>query len=233
MTKLGIDVTKRYQRLFELTGVPYLVSDILAENYRPLECLFIYCGGIWTSYVPKSVIERTLDEGVEFFSDAEKFGAYDADFGRYREKSEELFKRILAMSEITKKDAEKYLAEVAENHRYYIKTEFFFVDRAFEKSQSNQTIKNNLKELEGLKNTAREYLNKIFFGSEGYLNRFLVKLSGIFGVDFDELSCYSIEEVLDLFDGKTVSAAAIFLAAKSIYTGKRRSKGRMFDWRRG
>jgi len=193
-----------YQKLFEVKGLPYLFSDILSESYKPLEFLFIYQDRIWKSYLPKSVVERTLEEGSLFFSNVDEFKEYRKNYSEWRESSKKNFTHIIEKTAISKEDAALFLSEMAQNHHYYIKTEFFFVDRAFEKSGMSSIIKNNLEELGKIKNIAREYLNTIFFGDKGYLNQFLRCLEGQFKIKADDLNLLSREEILELFDDKRV-----------------------------
>lgn len=204
-----MDSRFNYQKLFEVKGLPFLFSDILSESYKPLEFLFMYQNGIWKSYLPKLVVERTLEEGSSFFSDADRFKEYRENYAEWRESSQKNFTHIIEKTEISKEDATLFLREIAENHHYYIKTEFFFVDRAFERSGTSPVIKNNLEELGRIKNTAREYLNKIFFGDKGYLNQFLKCLEKRFKIKIEDLNLLSRKEILELFEDKRVSQSVL------------------------
>ena len=55
--------TTDYQRLFRVISgdVNFLASDIFAVHYKTLKCFLIVKDGAWTSYIPKSVAEKTLD----------------------------------------------------------------------------------------------------------------------------------------------------------------------------
>jgi len=204
-----IDSSKDYQRLFQVGMMPYLMSDILAFNYRLLDCLFLFDGSTWISYLPSEVIERTMAEGVELFVSDKTYDGYKREFGRYRRETPAFFERVLAESEILKQDAIKFLEAIADNHRYYIKTEFFYTDRATILAAKNQAVKRSLVDLAVLKNEAREFLNKIFFGTDCYLNRLIDRLCQRFSVPADELTLYSMKDISSLFNGVKVGGDTI------------------------
>lgn len=205
-----------YQLLFQLLGLPYLVNDTLAKNYAQLRCLFIYANGRWTSYLPKEVIEKTLQEGVLLFSDKTRFLKYKEDFEEYKKESAVFFESITKKERLLKEDVEKFLGYITKLHHFYIKTEFFYTDDAFLQSKKNELIRENLHNMDFIKNSGREHLNKIFFGNEGYITRVLLNLSSQFNIPLDALFQYTQEELLDLFAGKYVDDSLI-AASKQAY----------------
>jgi phosphoenolpyruvate synthase/pyruvate phosphate dikinase len=199
IVKKGI---KNYQRLFQVEGMPYLFSDIFFDNYKKLNCFLIFRDNIWTSYIPKTVVKKTLNEGLKLYGDNKKFNTYKNGFERYKRESQNYFDRILEKNGFNKKGLERFFNYTVKLFNYYSKTEFFYTDRVFEQSKNKPTINKNLKSLEHIKNSGREYLNRIFFGKNSYLSRMLKIVSKQFGISRDYLKRYDIEEIFKLFKDK-------------------------------
>jgi phosphoenolpyruvate synthase/pyruvate phosphate dikinase len=194
-----------YQRLFQGTGMPFLVSHIFMDYYKNLKGLSVFVNNTWTTFLPKKTVDKTLKEGLELYSNKKKFVKYRDDFENYKKRFLIFFKRILDKEKISKEEVKKVLDLTSENFVYYSKTEFFYLDQAYEHSKKDKTTAENLKHFDKIKNKGREHMNKVFFEKESYIFRFFKKLGKQFSMDDKDLIAYTKEELLDLFDNKKVS----------------------------
>jgi Phosphohistidine swiveling domain len=213
--QLSLGSIENYQQLFQVGTMPYLISDIFAGHYQSLGCLLISLKNNWTSFLPKSVIGETLNTGVEIIGSKNKFNSYKKEFNEYKVSSSDFFNKIVKKENILKGEVDIFFKNAIGLFVYYSKTEFFYTDKAFLESSGSSVIKNNLHAMEEIKNSGREYLNKIFFGSDSYLNQLLVILGKQFSIDHKVLMQYSRQEILSLFDNEIVAKASINNRLKS------------------
>lgn len=206
---------KNYQRLFQVEGMPYLFSDIFFGNYKKLNCFLILKDNTWTSYIPKTMVKKTLRDGFILHGNKGKFNVYKKGFGKYKQESKNYFDKIIKKDSFTKKELEKFFKYIVELFNYYSKTEFFYIDKIFKQGENNPDIKKNLNDLEYIKNSGREYLNKIFFGEDSYLRRMLKIVSRQFGESQNYLKRCDIEEILDLFENERVNEKFIKARTKT------------------
>lgn len=198
-----------YVRMFESTGMPFLINSIAIEHYKPLKAVAIFRDNLWTTYLPKKVQDETLKDGVELFGHKNKFMQYVKDFEEYKKCSIKLFDDVCSREKILRKDLENFFNLISELWLYYRKTEFFYVDDAYRKSQQDKTTAENLKHLEKIKNSGREHLNKMIFGGTSYLSKALSILSKQFRISLDDLFWYSKDEVMDLYEEKKLDKIKI------------------------
>lgn len=187
-------------RMFESTGMPFLINTIALEHYKPLKAIAIFRYNLWTTYLPKKVQEETLNDGIDLFGNKNKFKKYIDEFNDYKKRSTSFFEKLAIKKDIEREDLEKFFNLISELWLYYRKTEFFYVDEAYKKSQTDKTTSENLKHLEEIKNSGREHLNKMIFGSSSYLAKVLNVISKNFNIDIDSLFWSSKNEVLGLYD---------------------------------
>lgn len=202
--KIHLDSIEDYRRLFQVRAMPYVISDIFAGHYRTLKCLLVFSKNIWTSFLPKSVIGETLDSGVEIFGNKDLFEMYRKEFRGYKTVSSGFFEKTIQQKKVSKEEVQKFFEFTTGLFVYYSKTEFFYTDKAFLNSSNHSLLKKNLTALEQIKNSGREYLNKIFFGADSYLSCLFSILGKQFDVDPKILTQYNTQEILSLFDGKKV-----------------------------
>src|SRR3990167_7226606 len=94
-----------YQRLFRLKGgILFLLSDVFGGYYKNLDCLLTGIDGVWTSYLPKDTVEKTLSDGLDLLSSEEKFGKYVQDFSAYKKRSTKFFESTLKKTELNKEE---------------------------------------------------------------------------------------------------------------------------------
>ncbi|OGD56421.1 hypothetical protein A2V71_04810 [Candidatus Berkelbacteria bacterium RBG_13_40_8] len=193
-----------YVRMFESTGMPFLINSITLEYYKPLKAMAIFRDNLWTTFLPRSTQKETLQEGIQLFGSKALFEEYSKEFKDYKNNSSKYFQQITSKQKITKSELEKFFDLIALLWLYYRKTEFFYVDEAYKKSKENKIILDNLKHLEEIKNYGREHLNSMIFGSSSFLAKALGILSKNFNLSVNDLFFYSKEEALDLYEGKIV-----------------------------
>lgn len=189
-----------YIRMFEVEGLPLLINTIAFEHYIRLEVIAIFRDNLWTTFMPKRSEEKTLEEGKKLFGDKEKFELYKKEFEDYKKRSREYLDSISSKSKISLDELKKSFKLIAEHWKYYQKTEFFYVDEAFKESKDNKIAKDNLKELEDIKNNGRVHLNSLIFGNSSYLSKIISIVSKQFNEKIEDLFFYTVEEIFDLYD---------------------------------
>lgn len=211
-----IDSTKKYKRLFKVGGLRYLISDIWMDHYKKLETLVTVIDDEFTSYLPASKIDETLEYGKNLHTRSD-FENYHKDFTVYMDSALNFFNDFKQKVIIEKEDLITFMDYATGFFPYYSKTEFFYTDLAYTVAQqkNDEKIHENLKRLGELKNTAREKLNTIFFGTNSYLSDFLDKISEKFTLNRNDLEYYSKEEIYQLFDGLKVSSKNISMRKKA------------------
>jgi len=201
--------------MFESTGMPFLINSIALEHYKPLKAMAIFRDNLWTTFLPKSIQKETLKEGIELFGSRELFEEYSKEFKDYKKNSNNYFQKITSKKEITKSEVEEFFNLISKLWYYYRKTEFFYVDEAYKKSKKDKTTAENLKHLEEIKNSGREHLNSMIFGSTSYLAKALEILSKNFKVSIDDLFFYSKEEISDIYNKNKVDKSILDERRKS------------------
>jgi phosphoenolpyruvate synthase/pyruvate phosphate dikinase len=175
----------------------------------------VFRDNLWTSFLPKTILKETLQEGVELFGSKELFEEYTNEFSNYKKDSGDFFQKVTSKNNISKTELTVFFQLISKLWHYYKKTEFFYVDDAYKVSKRNGIISKNLKHLEEIKNSGREYLNKLIFGSSSYLSQAVEILGKRFKISKDDLFYYSKEEIIGLYDRKIVE--------NSILNGRRKS----------
>jgi|SRR3989344_585690 len=197
---------KDYQKLFQVP-LRYLISDIFAQHYKTLECLLIFDGNLWTSYLPKHVVEKTLNDGVELFSRQENLNKFENEFNKYISEAKSVFEETLK-NELNKERAARFLYTLGDFWRFYSKTEFFYTDKIATLSQTPELTK-NLETLGKIKNDGRLTMNSFIFDESNYFNKLLFKISKKFQIDIPTIESYGVEDILNLFDEQKVSPELI------------------------
>ncbi len=197
---------QEYQKLFHLNGVPFLVNDILMQNYAPLQALFVYNGTLWESYLPSNVISKLNSDGVEFYRDETSVREWVNSFESYWKQAEYFFIETLSKNDISQEDAEQYLGYIAKLHWFYIKTEFFYTDLVFLGAGNDPSLNQAVAVVEKIKQEWREHLTAVYFGEESYFSQLVRSLSRKFSMPVEDIWQYTRDEILALFDGILVSS---------------------------
>lgn len=198
---------KDFQRLFRLRGgILFLVSDIFGGYYKHLDCLLTGMNGVWTSYLPKKVVEKTLQEGLALFYDDVRFSQYIEDFTEYKKRATNYLDKVLKKNKLTHSEAKRAFALISEMFRFYSKTEFFYTDSVYIKLENHPTrqLRRAVEMFEDVKNSGRQFLNQLIF-SGGYSDQLIALLARQFSVTVDQLKMYKVTEALNLFRKRKVS----------------------------
>ena len=199
-----------YTRLFRGKAEEYfLISHIFLGYYRNFGALVTCRDNLWTSWLPKEVMQRTLREGLELLSDKNLFADYKKSFNEYKKRAKKFFDETLKKGSLTPLEVKKIFDLFSEFFVYYSKTEFFYVDEAVRRMEGNKIISENLQEHEKIKNDGREFMNQMGFVKNSYIRRFIDLLSKQLSVPYSELAFYTVEEIISLFDGKRVDTGTI------------------------
>lgn len=200
-----LDLSK-YQRLFQWRGggLPFLFSDIYMQFYRTLDCLIISSNGTWTNYIPKEIVKKTLDDGVEMAKNSHVFSQFVLGFEDLKKEVDKLFEEIYKNKDVSKEELERLIKLMGDFFVYYSKTEFFYTDKAYEGALKDSSIKVNVDKFNVIKDEWRAYLNKIFLGSSSYYSKVQSIISEKYSIPEGDLQNYSVKETISIFDGNIV-----------------------------
>ena len=195
-----------YQRLFQFDGfVPFVVSYEFTQAYVDLGGLTCGDKKLWISFMSKSALKKTLQDGLELYKSTGKYQTYRKELYQTFESISEKSASLQQTSTLTKEQAGGYLSLLRRYRILYQKTEFFYTDCAFEKKDEFSEITKNFESFDQFKLDGRKYLNDLYFIPDSHFNSFLRKIAAQFSVPNEELLHYSVGELLTLFDGLKVS----------------------------
>ncbi len=200
----------QWQRLFRVQGLRFFIDDLWMDHYKTLGALTLIHNDEFTSYLPHSVVERTLAEGRQRISDAQEFEQYETDFRTYMK---EFLTRVAVLDFHTssKDDVKQVLNEIARLFFFYSKTEFFATDGAYKLFEETKDggLEQRLERMGKLKNDGRTFLNSILFGADAVVSKLLQTFEQRFEISQQTLRQYSRTEILALFDNVHVDDAEI------------------------
>ncbi|QQR78089.1 MAG: hypothetical protein IPJ68_03290 [Candidatus Moraniibacteriota bacterium] len=188
-----------FHPLFAFKGIGYLFAQHFLYQYSQHDTLTIYDKGFFRSFIFREGMNRTLQEGLELFSDREKFDAYLKDFEVYLEKARQTIDRFTDKENITESDWIDLSTTLKEIWVYHDKTEAIFTDLAFSQSKENTLLQNNLQRLGEIKFPSSEILHKL--GLDIFY-RVLDMIATQFRVAPQDIKFFSEDEVKNLFSGK-------------------------------
>lgn len=199
-----------WQKLFRVQGLRYLIDDVWMDHYKNLDALSIVIDDEYTSYLPRTVLEQTLNEGVVLLSSRELFHVFKEEFLAFIEKLN-AYTATLNYEEITQQQVVDLLDLMARFFYFYAKTEFFATDRAYQRyAETNDPIlAENIEKMGRIKNDSREIMNATFFGATATYGKLLAELAKRFGISVADLQQYSRSEIAALFDGGQVSVEVL------------------------
>jgi len=201
---------ENYQRLFQFNGfVPFALSYQFVNGYYHLGGLTFSHSKEWLSYMLKTAIQNTLQEGLELYSNKNAYENYKKEVYATFKDVQDFEKKYKKLKKINKEEFSKFLQLFKKYEQLYIKTEFFYTDLAFEKKKELPVIEDNFKSFESFKLDGRKYLNDLFFAPESIFGSFLKKTAKQLDASKDEIWSYSFEEMENLFNGKKVSKEVI------------------------
>lgn len=186
---------KKYQRMFELPGCPFLVNDIFTNYYKNLDVVTVFKDSSWTTYMPNNIMNQCLDDGVKLYSNINSIEKYHNEFEDYKKEVLKYFESILNKEELSQKEILDSFDLLSKHFSFYSKTEFFYLDKVFNISIKDKKIQKNLENFDSIKNEGRAFLNKLFLETNSILNQFLEKISLLNSISIDDLFNMGIEEI--------------------------------------
>lgn len=227
-----IDFSREYQHAFHFKGMSFFIQDVWMTFYREVDAMITAVENETNYWFPKVSMKEMLSEGGRFFADQEAFEAYYTAHMAFLESLASTYESEIRTPAMVNRDGvKKFLELLAETFRHFHKTEYFYVDTAFELSKSNPIIKANLERNYALKERARvEALNNPYYGENSYVNVLFRKLAAQFSVTEKELANYGTKDILNLFSGIQVSSDILLnRGAASIMFGKEGTLHVFFD----
>lgn len=206
-----IDLTRNYRRAFHFGGVGNLIVDTWMASYKELDAMVTSIGDDCYYWFPQASIDRTLQEGTNFFSNAEVFEQYHAGYHAFLSELKTVSEKSLARPEVSREDVAEFFSYLNRIFSYFYKTEFFFVDKAYAESIESSVARNNLQRNYVLKEKARiESINDVYQGKDSYLFRLVRAICALHeGVREEDLHEYLVSEIDALWDGKKVPTEEI------------------------
>ncbi len=202
---MGLVNPKQYTRVFGGPGMPYITSYMFAYHYRTIDFLITWKDNMWTAFLKKDMLEKTLNDGVRFYSDRKKFLLFLNEYKKHFSDSISFFEKISKKKIIKKNEIKTFFNHAGKTLSLYVKCEFFYLDRAFRVAKKNSVLKRNLDDFNKLKKPGKEQIIRVYFDANSYVYRVLRILSKQFSVDFEDLVVYDPDEVIGLFDGGVVN----------------------------
>jgi len=200
---------KDYNPLFRINGITTnLHSEFFLNTSIGLgDSLIISENGVWHTFIDKEKEKVCMQKGFELFRDKKKYKEYADSFREFiTHAKKDIIPKFSKPMEVSKQEFQYLVKDFLKFWNFYGYTEFFYHDLAYEKMQQTNdlVLKSNLEDLGQLKFKGREILNAFIFEDGVLLN--LLKAISIkyLEEDTDAIYLYS-DEILDLFDGKTIS----------------------------
>jgi len=193
----------KYRRAFEFhMHPPFLIMQLFAQGYANTEPLF-FCKNDWvTCYFSQKSISITSKDGIKLYSDKNKFEKFVTQFENYRIRSTRFFDKLLTTKKLSKTQLISFMRLMREYWIHFQKTEFIYLDAAFDYAKTDTATKQNLEKFGAFKYAAREYANDLWYCGPKYFENILQRLAKQLGISYDVVSNCSCEQIAQLFDGK-------------------------------
>ena len=190
-----------YIRMFHTLNMPFINAYIFNFYYKKLWVISIYKDNIWTCYLPKSIMESTLNEWELIYTDNEKYNAFFEEFELYKKSIISEYENIMNKKDLKSEDVIHFLHYLSLFFEFYSKTEFFYTDSLFSPQQTDEERNKYLKIVEKIKNPWREFFNRLLFWEGAVLNQFLNKISKITWIEKGWINLSTPEEIWYYIDG--------------------------------
>jgi phosphohistidine swiveling domain-containing protein len=207
---------------FESQGTTFFFQDLVIRYYMPCECVMLFNGESVRLFSSRDFLEQVKKEGLSRSPDDVRrmMGELTA-LIEQAAKEKESFK---SKERFSREDAERMLEMSAAICRGYEYFDPYNWEGAYERSETDPRMKENVDLIQGFKNVVREQLNPIYFEKEGYLNVLMSKKSKQFDIPEHKLDWYEEQELLGLFDGRQ-PADEVLDARRQAYVVYRDSQG--------
>lgn len=217
---------EQYQKLFRFDDfIPFILSYDFVNGYVHLDGMTFSQDKIWSSYMSKSALNKTLKEGLNLYKNKKKYQSYKDNLYKSFKNIESTINKYKNKS-LTQKQIIEFISLLKQYRIYYTKAEFFYTDLAFEKKEQFPNIKENFKSFEKFKLDGRDYLNKIFFVPNSIFSVFIKIISKQFKIPYNDLLSYSYDDLINLYKNKKVQRKIVRQRQEAylIYTDKKKIK---------
>lgn len=217
---------KKYQKLFRFDDfIPFILSYDFVYGYLHLDGMTFSQDKIWSSYMSKSALNKTLKEGLSLYKDKKKYQNYKDNLYKAFKDIESTVNKYKNKS-LTQKQTIEFISLLKQYRICYTKAEFFYTDLAFQKKEQFPNIEENFKSFEKFKLDGRNYLNKIFFVPNSIFSAFIKIISKQFKIPFNDLLSYSYNDLINLYKNKKVQRKIVKQRQEAylIYTDKKKIK---------
>ncbi len=217
---------KDFTLTFETAGTTILFEDLNRDAYMPADSLSIYENGTVRAYISKEKIEEmhsigeksSVEKTKEVIQNmSELVKDMGAELESYAKKEDFDAKDIAYMFDQLKKTAEEY--------EYF---DFNYWDTVFENSKRNSEFLENIKLIEGYKNTIRAKLGPIYFDENDYMGTLLKKVSEHTKIAKDDLSWYLEKEIFDLYEKQQIVSLEIIEERKKLFVMWKDAMGKSY-----
>jgi phosphohistidine swiveling domain-containing protein len=200
---------KEYELTFKVSGLSFLFTDILSSAYKYLNPLFTSAKEQYCQYTSNQGMEYATKYGMKWLSKSDGFKQYQTEFTNYYERNIAILNDIIAKKKLTKHSASKFFYIITKFFHRYSKLDNYFTDLTYVYADRNSIIKDNLDLLSKFKDEARLWINNTMFEESGQLSTYLSIISRKFDINKEDLYCYKILEITELFEEISVSKIEI------------------------
>jgi phosphohistidine swiveling domain-containing protein len=198
---------ENYLRAFSFKNLGCLFIDLACSWYKKRNFLAIYQDGMCDQYFDKAVVEKTLIEGKELFSDEVKFKLFEAGFRAGIQETTLYLESIKNLTQVSVEDINRLRNLAIKMFSYFEKTEFLFTDACYMGEMSELLKKNLLVLGDDLKMTARPLMVELLT-TVAYRLTELVAIER--NLNPEDLKSYTVDEVIVLIEtGRPVDALVI------------------------
>jgi len=189
--------------IFESHGTTFFFEDMVIDSYYTLtpEVLHIYQNGGVQTRLSNSSIRLMNEQGMRWtLKDVEEAVATLQNAVNDARTINEHYR---TQKDFTKEDTVKMVESLKLGCQGYGVFDFNYWDDTFAASETNEEAKQKTQKVQSFKNKIREELDDIYFGDDGLQMTLLKGLSLKFNVPVKDLEWYSVDEIYNLFEGKT------------------------------
>ena len=191
---------EEYVRAFSFPNLGYLFVSAALTHYKLRGFLAINQDGMLDQYLNKKDVDKTLEIGLNLFSDDEKFKIFEKDFRECIKQAKKFVLEAKEKEDVTLVDFYDLKAVLSKIYRYFEKTEFFFTDKCYENNMSDLLKKNLLILGDDLKVEARPLMVELLTTIPYKYTAIVAKKNSL---DPEDMKQYSLDEVMELLDSGT------------------------------
>jgi len=179
------------------------------QAYKKHELLYYYVNGYWYAYLTEEKYNAGLDEGVKCIRNPTWIGKFENEFNALLKKSSSYIKASKTKGKLSNKEIKGFFDWLLILIEYYSHFDPFFTDKIFAESEKDNSLKEKVKKLGGMKNFYRERLNELVVNPDSVLKSYLNNIAQNNGIPFEALYLYSIKEIYKIQEGFSLSEKGI------------------------